>query len=55
MLIVSVQNEKLKTQLTTIEGQIEEMRQRLDDAISAEEMAEKLSVDNMELKDVIYS
>lgn len=44
-----VQYEKVKDKLETTENQIEELRQRLDDALGAEELVEQLTEKNLHL------
>lgn len=44
-----VQYEKVKEKLETTENQIEELRQRLDDALGAEELVEQLTEKNLHL------
>ncbi|KAI7878238.1 hypothetical protein K492DRAFT_133006 [Lichtheimia hyalospora FSU 10163] len=46
---IKVQYEKVKDKLETTENQIEELRQRLDDALGAEELVEQLTEKNLHL------
>ncbi|KAF9169409.1 hypothetical protein BGX21_007549 [Mortierella sp. AD011] len=50
---VQIQNEKLRESLDMAETQIEELKQRLDDAIGAEDMIEQLSEKNITLGEKI--
>ncbi|ORZ05753.1 dynein associated protein-domain-containing protein [Lobosporangium transversale] len=50
---VQIQNEKLRESLDLAESQIEELKQRLDDAIGAEDMIEQLSEKNITLGEKI--
>ena len=46
---ILVQYDKVKEKLDTAESQIEDLRQRLDDALGAEEMVEQLTEKNLAL------
>ncbi|KAG0253457.1 hypothetical protein BG011_006358 [Mortierella polycephala] len=50
---VQLHNEKLRESLTIAENQIEDLKQRLDDAIGAEDMIEQLSEKNITLGEKI--
>ncbi|KAI1316326.1 hypothetical protein EDD11_010105 [Mortierella claussenii] len=50
---VQIQNDKLRESLELAENQIEELKQRLDDAIGAEDMIEQLSEKNITLGEKI--
>ncbi|KAG0253188.1 hypothetical protein DFQ27_007619 [Actinomortierella ambigua] len=50
---VQAENEKLKESVETAENQIEDLKQRLDDAIGAEDMIEQLSEKNILLTEKV--
>ncbi|KAI9323317.1 dynein associated protein-domain-containing protein [Dichotomocladium elegans] len=49
LLEISVQYEKVKQKLDLAESQIEDLRQRLDDALGAEDLVEQLTEKNLQL------